>query len=337
MQLRNKAALNAFLAQHPDGYYADLAKLQLNQLEAEDARVAAIEKARQAEQQQARLTSQGAQRADQEKAAAELKAAEDARIAAEKTKQAAQEQAAEAERKRTASETAIAAALSGNKPAVENTVAGNPEAVAPVQADNASKVAALSQEPRQTDIDKTDIAKSVQSELSRVGCFTGAIDGQWNAASQRSLALFNRHAGTKFDAKLASLDALDAIKLKPSRVCPLICDHGYKADGDQCRKITCAEGSFLNDDNECEKRRGKKPVAKRNTDERPSRADRPARERPQPTVDVPRRQATARSGGSSGQIVCDQYLCRQVRSGCHLEYRGGGGPGGNTGNVEVCH
>ncbi|WGS24850.1 caspase family protein [Bradyrhizobium sp. ISRA464] len=342
LQLRNKAALNAFLTQHPDGYYADLAKLQLNQLDAEDARVAATEKARQAEQQQARLTSQGAQRADQEKAAAELKAAEDARIAAEKAKQAAQEQAAEAERKRTASETAIAAALSGNKPAVENTVAGNPEGVAPVQADNAPKVAALSQEPRQTDIaktdiDKTDIAKSVQSELSRVGCFTGAIDGQWNAASQRSLALFNRHAGTKFDAKLASLDALDAIKLKPSRVCPLICDHGYKADGDQCRKITCAEGSFLNDDNECEKRRGKKPVAKRNTDERPSRADRPARERPQPTVDVPRRQATARSGGSSGQIVCDQYLCRQVRSGCHLEYRGGGGPGGNTGNVEVCH
>ncbi|WP_407146998.1 caspase domain-containing protein [Bradyrhizobium sp. ORS 86] len=341
LQLRNKAALNAFLSQHPDGYYADLAKLQLNQLEAEDARVAAIEKARQAEQQQARLTSQNTQQADREKAAADLKAAEDARIAAEKAKQAAQDQAAEAERKRTDSETAMAA-LSGNKPAVENTVAGNPETVAPVQADKAPNLAALSPEPRPTDVaktdaDKSDIAKSVQSELSRVGCFTGAIDGQWNAASQRSLALFNRHAGTKFDAKLASLDALDAIKLKPSRVCPLICDHGYKADGGQCVKITCAEGSFLNDDNECEKRRGKKPVAKRNTDERPLRADRPARERREPTVDAPRRQATARSGGSTGQIVCDQYLCRQVRSGCHLEYRGGGGPGGNTGNVEVCH
>jgi len=342
LQLRNKAALNAFLTQHPDGYYADLAKLQLNQLEAEDARVAAIEKARQAEQQQARLTSQGAQRADREKAAADLKAAEDARIAAEKAKQAAQEQAAEAERKRTDSETAMVAALSANKPAVENTVAGNPETVAPVQADKAPNLAALSPEPRQTDVaktdaDKSDIAKSVQSELSRVGCFTGAIDGQWNAASQRSLALFNRHAGTKFDAKLASLDALDAIKLKPSRVCPLICEHGHKADGGQCVKITCAEGSFLNDDNECEKRRGKKPVAKRNTDERPLRADRPVRERREPTVDAPRRQATAKSGGGTGQIVCDQYLCRQVRSGCHLEYRGGGGPGGNTGNVEVCH
>ena len=74
--------------------------------------------------------------------------------------------------------------------------------------------------------------------------------------------------GNQFDTKLASLDALDAIKLKSSRVCPLICDHGYKADGDHCSRITCAEGSFLNDDNECEKRRGKKPVATRNRPER---------------------------------------------------------------------
>ncbi|MEK9281851.1 MULTISPECIES: caspase family protein [unclassified Bradyrhizobium] len=337
LQLRNKAALSAFLTQHPDGYYASLAKLQLNQLDAEDARIAATEKARQAEQQQARLKSEGAQRADQEKAAANLKVAEEARIAAERTKQAAQEQAAEAERKRTASEAAIVAALSGTKPAVENNVAASSEAAAPVQDDQGAKLAALSTGPQQTDIAKADIAKSIQSELSRVGCFSGAIDGQWNAASQRSLALFNRHAGTKFDAKLASLDALDAIKLKASRVCPLICDHGYRADGDQCSRITCAEGSFLNDDNECETRRGKKPVAKRNTNERPFRADRSPRERPNPTAEVPRRQATAKSSGGSGQIVCDQYLCRQVRSGCHLEYRGGGGPGGNTGNVEVCH
>lgn len=336
LQLRNKAALNAFLTQHPDGYYADLAKLQLNQLDAEDARVAATEKARQAEQQRAQLMSQGAQRADQEKAAADLKAAEDARIAAEKAKQAAQEQAAAAEQKRTASETAIVAALSG-KPAAENTVADNAATTAPVQDDQGAKLAALSTGPQQTDVAKADIAKSVQSELSRVGCFTGTVDGQWNAASQRSLALFNRHAGTKLDAKLASLDALDAVKLKQSRVCPLICAHGYRADGDQCSKITCAAGSFLNDDNECEKQRGKKPVAKPNTDERASRADRSPRERPEQTADVPRRQTAKSGGGSSGQIVCDDHLCRQVRRGCNLDYRGGGGPGGNVGNVEVCH
>ena len=339
LQLRNKPALNAFLSQHPGGYYADLAKLQLNQLEAEEARVAATAKAQQAEQEQARLMSQGAQRVDREKAAADLKAAEEARIAAEKAKQAALEEATEAERKRVASESTIVAALSENKPAVGSTSAQNPTAATSTEANSTPRLAALSAEPSPTDIAKADIAKSVQGELSRVGCFTGAVDGQWTAASQRSLALFNRHAGTKFDAKLASLDALDAIKLKPARVCPLICDHGYKANGDQCVRITCAEGSFLNDDNECEKRRGKKPVAKRNTNDGSSRADRSARERSEPMADVPRRQTTARSsgGGGSGQVVCDQYLCRQVRRGCHLDYRGGGGPGGNTGNVEVCN
>ena len=116
------------------------------------------------------------------------------------------------------------------------------------------------------------MTKSVQTELRRVGCLTGEADGEWNAASQRSLTLFNRYAGTKFDVKLASTDALDAIKLKPSRVCPLVCDHGFKADGDHCSKIVCAEGSFLNDDNECEKRRGKTPTAKRDDDDRPSAA-----------------------------------------------------------------
>ncbi|MGF6306254.1 putative caspase-like protein [Bradyrhizobium sp. i1.8.4] len=332
LQLGNKAAMSAFLAQHPDGYYANLAKLQLNQIDAEDARVTATKKAQEAEQQQARLVSEGAQRAEQEKAAADLKAAEDARIAAERTKQAAQEQATEAERKRTASQSSTVAVLSANGPVLDSAKPDNLAPAPPSQTSEGAKVAALNTAPPQQ-----ELTKSVQSELSRVGCFTGSIDGEWNATSRRSLTLFNQHAGTKFDVKLASLDALDAIKLKPARVCPLICEHGYRADGDQCRKITCAEGSFLNEDNECEKRRGKKPVAKRNMDERPSRADRPVRVRPEPQADVPRRQATARPSGGSGQIVCDSYLCRPVRRGCHLDYRGGGGPGGGTGNVEVCN
>ena len=123
-----------------------------------------------------------------------------------------------------------------------------------------------------------EITRSVQAELRRVGCLTGAADGEWNTTSQRSLTLFNRYAGTRLDAKVASLDTLDAIKLKSSRVCPLACEHGFRADGDRCSKISCAEGSFLNDDNECEKRPTKKPVARRDRQEpkqfiaRPSQA-----------------------------------------------------------------
>ncbi|PMU85757.1 hypothetical protein, partial [Pseudomonas sp. GP01-A4] len=56
---------------------------------------------------------------------------------------------------------------------------------------------------------------------------------------------------------------LDAIKAKPGRVCPLVCEHGFKADGDACVKITCRAGYRVNDDNECEKVQDRKPVATR--------------------------------------------------------------------------
>ncbi|MEH2505366.1 putative caspase-like protein [Bradyrhizobium sp. AZCC 1578] len=243
LQIGNKSALNAFLGQYPDGFYSSLAKLQLDKIAAEEARVAATEKARLAEQERARLAAEGAQKSQQAKAEAEAKAAEQARVAAEKAKQVAQEQAAAAEQKRVAAESAAA-----------------DKAPAPASADKDKtvNVAALTSGPPQA-----DVTKSVQAELQRVGCLTGNADGNWNRASQRSLTLFNRYAGTKLDTKVASVDTLDTIKLKSSRVCPLVCEHGFKAEGERCTKITCAEGSYLNDDNECEKRSARKPVAKR--------------------------------------------------------------------------
>jgi uncharacterized caspase-like protein len=324
-QIGNKAALNAFIAQYPDGFYADLARSQLAKIAAEEARIAATEKARLAEQERARLAAEGAQKAQQAKAEADAKAAEQARIAAEKAKQVAQEQVAAAEQKRTASETAAAGKVPENKVVADNKaadqVAVGPPAAGKTQPTN---IAALNAGSPQA-----DIAKSVQIELRRVGCLAGAADGEWSAASQRSMALFNRHAGTRLNVKLASTDALDAIKLKPSRVCPLVCEHGFKPDGDRCSRIVCAEGSFLNDDNECEKRRAKMPTARRNDDDRPDRA---VRERPRPQASTARPQA-------SGQIVCDRGGCRPVERGCHLEFRttAQGGPyEGGGGNVQIC-
>jgi len=266
LQIGNKSALNAFLVQYPDGFYASLAKLQLDKIVAEETRVTATEKARQAEQERARLAAEGAQKSQQAKAEAEAKAAEQARIAAEKAKQWAQDQAAAAEQKRVAT---------------ESTAADKVAAPAPADADKdkAVNVAALAAGPPQADVNK-----SVQAELRRVGCLTGSADGNWNNASQRSLTQFNRYAGTRLDTKVASIDALDTLKLKSSRVCPLVCEHGFQADGDRCVKITCAEGSFLNDNNECEKRRAKKPVA--------------TRERPEP-----RRFPEAREGRQPRQVI----------------------------------
>ena len=321
LQIGNKSAINAFLAQYPDGFYASLAKLQLEKIAAEEARVAATEKARLTEQERARLASEGAQKATQARADADAKAAEQARVAAEKAKQIAQDQAAAAEQKR----------LETEKAGTEAKVA----AVAPAAKPETPNLAATS-----TSVSRIEVTKSVQTELRRVGCLSAEADGNWNTSSQRSLTLFNRYAKTNVDTKLASTDALDTIKSKSSRVCPLVCEHGYKADGNNCTRITCATGSFLNDDNECEKRREKKPVATRDNDRQ---QDRPAPPRPQASPRVGAygagiaagAAAAAGTGRSSGQIYCDTAGCRPVSRGCHLEYRGGGGPGNNA-NAEVC-
>jgi uncharacterized caspase-like protein len=250
LQVGNKDALNAFIAQYPDGFYANLARIQLAKIQAEETRVAATEKARQAEQERARLAAEGTQKTQQLKAAeADARAAEQARVAAETAKQKALDQAAESENKRRAAE------------ASPPPVVANPPAPATAPQTN---VAALTPGPAP----QSDINKSVQLELRRVGCLTGAADGEWNAASQRSLTQFNHSAGTRLDIKTASLDTLDAIKQKSSRVCPLVCEHGFKADGERCAKIVCGDGSFLNDDNECEKRHAKSPTASRERQDR---------------------------------------------------------------------
>src|SRR4051794_35356268 len=65
LQIGNKDALDAFVAQYPDGYYANLTRIQLARIAAEEARFAATDKARQAEQERARLASEGAHKTQQ--------------------------------------------------------------------------------------------------------------------------------------------------------------------------------------------------------------------------------------------------------------------------------
>lgn len=327
LQVGNRAAWAAFLAQHPDGFYSSLAKLQLEKIGAEQAHAAAIEKAKQAEAERDRLAALGAQKDAQAKAAADARAAEQAQLAAQKAKEQAQQQAAAAEQQRVN--------LAATAPS-----AGPASTASPAGANLASLTPA---------IPPADLSRSVQTELGRVGCFSGAADGNWNTSSQRSLSQFNRHAGTKLDVKVASTDALDAVKAKPSRVCPLVCEHGFKADGDKCTKIVCGDGYALNDDNECEKKRAAKPAAsKPATSRRDDSEDRPARQRRQAggaaagaaggfgaAAGIAAAAGAGRAAGG-GQVFCNSSGCRPVSRGCHLEYRGGGGPG-NDANAEVCH
>ncbi|MCP3477151.1 caspase family protein [Bradyrhizobium sp. CCGUVB1N3] len=341
LQAGNRDAWEAFLQAYPDGFYAGLARAQLKNVAAEEARAAAAAKARQAEDDKARLAAERANKAEQEKAAAAAKAAEDARLAAEKAKQIEEAKAAAAEQRRKEAEAAAAKALAekqaaeraradlvakqaAEKLAAESTAKqaaekdGAEQASETRSAAETQKVAALAAPPTSS-LSAAELAKSVQSELRRVGCLTSSADGEWNAVSQRSLTQFNKYAGTKFDVKLAGVDTLDALKAKQGRVCPLVCEHGFKADGDTCTKITCRAGYRVNDNNECEKVQDKKPVATR--DDSKPRDD----ERKKVEAAPSKPQAT-------GQIYCDTRGCRPVRQGCRVDIAIG-----QYGHREICN
>jgi hypothetical protein len=286
----------------------------LNKIGSEEARVSATEKARLAEEEKARLAAEGARQAEQAKAAAAAKAAEVARLAAEKAKQLQQEKVAAAEQARATAEKLAAEKLAAQKAAAEKLAADKAEAAkaaeekaAAEKAKSGQQVAALSPTGNEAKpaLSGTDIARALQTELRRVGCNAGSIDGNWNSPSQRSLDLFNKHAGLNLDVKIASVDALDAVKAKANRVCPLICEHGFKADGDRCAKITCRSGYEVGDDNTCEKVEAKKPTVKR---------DEPKRDR----AERARTEAAPAKPQASGQILCTPQGCRPVAKGCRL-------------------
>jgi hypothetical protein len=321
LQVGTRVAWNAFLKTHPNGFYADLARGQLDKIASEEARVAATEKARLAAEEKARLAAEGARQAEQAKAAAEAKAAEAARVAAEEAKVVEQAKTAAAEQARAAMETAAAEKGEADKLAAEKAAAGT-------SAQEPKPSQQLASLPPQAPAEKSavsavEITHSVQAELRRVGCLNGPISDEWTAATRRSLELFNKHSGMKLDAKFASLEALDAIRGKLQRICPLICNHGYKANGERCVKISCGAGFFVNDDNECEKKR-----------ERPSAArEQPKREHVQSESSKPQLR-------QSGQILCNQQGCRPVRKGCHVEgprVALAGGASWNSAQFEVCN
>ncbi len=312
---KKKASDDAKLAE------ADRAKVAAQAKADEDARLAAAkakadDDARIAAEKQKAIEDMKLAEAERARAAAQAKAAEEeARLAEAKSKAEALQQAKADEDARLADEAERAKDIGNdNKPAPQQLASLTP----PAQSEQAQQSV-------------SDVVRQLQSELRRVGCNTGAVDGSWDDAAQRALTLFNKHAGTTLDVKAASLDSLDVVKGKSGRICPLVCDHGYKADGDTCVKITCKPGYQIGDDNSCEKiESNKKPVAKRDA---PAAQERPKQQAAPSQAPAPSRQAL---GGGGGQIFCNQTGCQQVHKGCFIAGGGRGAMRNGGAQREVC-
>ncbi len=65
-----------------------------------------------------------------------------------------------------------------------------------------------------------ELRKAQQSELKRLNCYGGAIDGRWGAQSQLAMVRFNQHARTTFDMHSAAPETLEVLKALNTPICP---------------------------------------------------------------------------------------------------------------------
>ncbi|WP_315719318.1 MULTISPECIES: caspase family protein [unclassified Bradyrhizobium] len=216
-------------------------------------------------------------------------------------------------------------------PRAEKSPAPEPTMVAALPSP-AEKPAAAVQPP--------DLPRLLFGELRRVGCSTansdGASNGTWDGNARRALERFNKQAGTRFDVKMASLDALDAVKARTSRVCPLLCDKGQRAEGESCVAIACPAGQARDEDGDCVRRKDE-PVARKQTE--PVKREEPARKK-EPAVAM-RTEPEPKRGGGGGRCTSISQRCAiEIGGRCDAatgkwEY-GRNGAGGNTMSFNNC-
>jgi hypothetical protein len=326
-QIATKEAWTSFLKAHPDGLYANLAHAAFDKLDAaEQASAKATDAQRKADEQakqqaadfRRQLEQQAAKQAEEtrkqlsEQAKKDLEA-ERQRIADQAQAQldAAKQQAADAQRQAADAQKQVdlvkaqAAADAQKEVDAAKQKAAEDAAAAQKAADAAAaltqqQVASLAPQeqpkvapaaPPVPAMDPADIARLLQAHLKRVGCDPGNTDGNWSDSSKKALALFNKTAGTKFDVKVASLDALDGVRAQTARVCPLVCARGQKVDGDHCVAVTCESGFALGSDGTCHKK--PEPAPKRAV----------ARSEPAPRAPA----ASSRGGGKCFNFNGKQY------------------------------
>jgi hypothetical protein len=294
-EIGTKRAWQSFLAAHGNSYYSSLARAAIDKLTDADER--AKGEAQRSSSDQAKMQAAAKRKADEEaraqaeaarkaeaEAEARRRAEADARLKAEAKRKADDQARNEAEAKRMAEQVRLQAEQEANaKLAVEQTKpAPTVIAMAP-----ANETATKSAPPA---IDSADLASLLQVHLKRVGCDPGALNGNWTDKSTHAMAQFNAHAHTKFDVKVASLGALEAVRAHKDRVCPLDCGKGQKAEGDRCVAEACKRGYVHNKEGEC--------VREAKTATAPA--------------------ATNKS--SEENILCDRGGCRKIQKNCRLQY-----------------
>ena len=99
----------------------------------------------------------------------------------------------------------------------------------PLRPDAEQRIAALSAGAP----DPHELARSLQLELKRVGCLDGDVNGAFDDATKTAWHHFLQLTSIRMPDDL-SPDAINAVRGINKRVCPVVCQAGEHAEGEQC-------------------------------------------------------------------------------------------------------
>lgn len=143
-----------------------------------------------------------------------------------------------------------------------------------------------------------ELVRSAQSELIRLGCLTGTVDGTLNAPTKSALGRYLSIGGQPTDNASVTVALVAELTKHTTRVCPLECKSGETRQGDTCvadQKPAAAPAVATRKNNEEDDSKARRKQADR-------QPEREQRSKPAPAPEAPRarQQAVARPSIVSG-------------------------------------
>ena len=227
---KDPAVLGAYVKRYPNGEFAASARELIAGLEQE---LRAAEAAREAEAKR----HEEARRAAETQRLEEEHRAREATLARERRREEELKSLAELKRSEGAAAEELRRASEEARAAREAAEAAHK---AMVEVKSRAKLASLPvvgderHFPENLADDPAALAKALQNELKRVGCYAGDADGVWSVKSQTALEQFVRASKSDASTGQVSLAALQAVGAQKDPICPLLCADGELESNGKC-------------------------------------------------------------------------------------------------------
>jgi hypothetical protein len=91
--------------------------------------------------------------------------------------------------------------------------------------------------------DRTQLARELQKELRRVGCYDGEIHGAWTTSSKRAMKTFTERVNASLPVEEPDQVLLSLLQGQPDKACGRPCPAGESAEGGRCVPSAVAASS----------------------------------------------------------------------------------------------